>query len=117
MLKTVCGPTRTTWALQQIVGDLGYSGRDADVVVTAALDPQRKSPRHSIRLAGTMEREARRSPPSLMPANLHCAAPSALSSACAASQSRKVLGQLLSTRRNRRVASSFAPLCNAHSPL
>jgi len=35
------GPTRTTWALQQIVGCLGYSGRDADVVVMAAPDPIR----------------------------------------------------------------------------
>ena len=33
------GPIRTTWALQQTVGYLGYTGRDADVVVTAALDP------------------------------------------------------------------------------
>jgi len=32
-------PTRTTCALQQVVGCPGYSGRDADVVVTAALDP------------------------------------------------------------------------------
>jgi hypothetical protein len=33
------GPTRTTSAVQQVVDYLGYSGRGADVVVTAALDP------------------------------------------------------------------------------
>src|SRR5215831_4592764 len=32
---------RPTWAVQQVVGCLGYSGRDADVVVTPALDPER----------------------------------------------------------------------------
>lgn len=37
------GPTRTTSALQQVVCYLGYSGRDADVVVTAALDPLQPS--------------------------------------------------------------------------
>jgi len=31
-------PTRMTWALQQIVGHPGHSGRDADVVEMAALD-------------------------------------------------------------------------------
>jgi hypothetical protein len=44
--KSFCnniGPTRTTWALQQIVGYLGYSGRDADVVATAVWDPQATS--------------------------------------------------------------------------
>jgi hypothetical protein len=30
------GPTPTIWAVQHVVGYLGYSGRDADVVVTAA---------------------------------------------------------------------------------
>src|SRR5262249_21357162 len=34
------GPRLTTWALQHVVSFLGYSGRDVDVVVTAALDPQ-----------------------------------------------------------------------------
>src|SRR5262249_26956269 len=38
---TLCsGPTPTTSAVQQVVGCLGYSGRDADVVVTPALDPK-----------------------------------------------------------------------------
>src|SRR5215467_2463644 len=36
-------PIRTTWALQQIVAYLVYSGRDADVVVRTALDPKRSS--------------------------------------------------------------------------
>jgi hypothetical protein len=45
--ESVAGPTRTTWAVKQVVGYLGYSGRDADVVVTAALDLYcRKSPWH-----------------------------------------------------------------------
>ena len=38
------GPTPTNSAVQQVVGYLGYSGRDADVVVTAALDPQQSAP-------------------------------------------------------------------------
>jgi hypothetical protein len=38
------GPTRTTWALQQLVGYLGHSGRDADVVMTAAPDPEQSAP-------------------------------------------------------------------------
>jgi len=37
---TAYGATQTTSAVQQVVGCLGYSGRDADVVVTAALDPE-----------------------------------------------------------------------------
>ena len=39
-LMPACGPTRTTWAVQQVGGHLRCSGRDADVVVTAALDPK-----------------------------------------------------------------------------
>src|SRR3974390_3369917 len=35
-----CGPTRTTGALQQVGSYLGYSGREADVVARAALDPK-----------------------------------------------------------------------------
>jgi hypothetical protein len=31
------GPTLTTWASQQVVGYLGYTGRDANVVAKAAL--------------------------------------------------------------------------------
>ena len=38
-----CGPTLPTFAVQQVVGYLGYSGRAADVVATAAPDPLRKS--------------------------------------------------------------------------
>jgi len=34
------GPTLPTWALQQVVGYLTYSGRDANVVAKAALDPR-----------------------------------------------------------------------------
>jgi len=41
-MSPLAGPTRTTWALRQIVGYLGYSGRDADVVVTTALGPTPK---------------------------------------------------------------------------
>jgi hypothetical protein len=37
---TARGPTLPTWALQQVVGYPGYSGRDANTVVKAALDPQ-----------------------------------------------------------------------------
>jgi len=33
------GPTLPTWALQQVVGYLGYTGHQIDVVVTAARDP------------------------------------------------------------------------------
>src|SRR5882672_5239295 len=33
------GPTLPTWALQQVVGYLGYTGRDANVVAEAALAP------------------------------------------------------------------------------
>ena len=37
------GPTPTTTAVQQVVGYLGYSGRDGDVVMTAAFDPYQNS--------------------------------------------------------------------------
>jgi len=33
------GPTLPTWALQQVVGYLRYTGRDANVVTQAARDP------------------------------------------------------------------------------
>jgi len=36
-------PTLPTWALQQVVGYVRYSGHDVDVVATAALDPKRPS--------------------------------------------------------------------------
>jgi hypothetical protein len=35
------GPTPTTWAVQQVVGYLGHTGSDANVVAEAALDPFR----------------------------------------------------------------------------
>ena len=35
------GPTPTTWAVQQVVGYLGYPGRGADVTGTLAPDPIR----------------------------------------------------------------------------
>ena len=34
-----CGPTLPTWALQQVVGYLTCTGRDANVVAKAARDP------------------------------------------------------------------------------
>ena len=34
------GPTLPTFAVQQVVGYLGYTGRAADVVATAAYDPE-----------------------------------------------------------------------------
>src|SRR4029077_15168863 len=37
------GPTLPTWALQQVVGYLGYTGRGPDALTTAALDPQQAS--------------------------------------------------------------------------
>ena len=37
------GPTLPTWALQQVVSYLGYTGRDANVVAEAAFDPNPKS--------------------------------------------------------------------------
>jgi hypothetical protein len=40
-LTSACGPTLPTWALQQVVGYLRYTGRDANVVTKAARDPQR----------------------------------------------------------------------------
>jgi len=33
------GPTLPTWALQQVGSYLGYTGRDANVVAKATLDP------------------------------------------------------------------------------
>jgi len=36
------GPVLPTWAVQQVVGYLRYTGRAADVVVTAAHDPEQK---------------------------------------------------------------------------
>jgi hypothetical protein len=35
------GPRLPTWALQQVGSYLGYTGRDANVVAEAALDPNR----------------------------------------------------------------------------
>src|SRR5260370_684233 len=46
--QSALGPTLPTFALQQIVGYLRYTGRDANVVAKAALDPDRT--RGSIRL-------------------------------------------------------------------
>jgi len=40
------GPTLPTWALQQVVGYLRYTGRDANVVAKAARDP--KLPSHPL---------------------------------------------------------------------
>jgi hypothetical protein len=37
---SACGPTLPTWALQQVVGYPGYTGRDANVDAKAARDPQ-----------------------------------------------------------------------------
>jgi hypothetical protein len=34
-----CGPTLTTWALQQVASFLGYTGRAANVTATAESDP------------------------------------------------------------------------------
>ena len=34
------GPTQPTWAVQQVVGYLGYTGRGAGVVAKAAFDPE-----------------------------------------------------------------------------
>jgi hypothetical protein len=34
------GPTLPTWALQQVVGYLRYTGRDANLTAKAARDPQ-----------------------------------------------------------------------------
>ena len=42
-LSSGFGPRLPTWALQQVVGYLGYTGRDVDVVATAAHDPKRNS--------------------------------------------------------------------------
>ena len=40
-LTAARGPTLPTWALQQVVGYLRYTGRDANAVAKAALDPNR----------------------------------------------------------------------------
>ena len=45
------GPTLPTWALQQVVGYPGYTGRDANVDAKAARDPYATS--HSIDLDGS----------------------------------------------------------------
>ena len=37
------GPTPPTWALQQVSGYPGYTGRDANIAAEAALDPKRTS--------------------------------------------------------------------------
>jgi hypothetical protein len=42
-LMSLAGPKLPTWALQQVVGYLGYTGRDANVVAKAARNPMRKS--------------------------------------------------------------------------
>ena len=34
------GPTLSTWALQQVGGYPGYTGRDANIVAQATLDPK-----------------------------------------------------------------------------
>src|SRR5215470_17169814 len=38
------GPTLPTWALQRVGGYPGHTGRDANVVATAALDPMAVRP-------------------------------------------------------------------------
>src|SRR5260370_14735203 len=40
------GPRLSTWALQQVGGYLGYTGRDANIVRVAALDPEATSRAH-----------------------------------------------------------------------
>jgi len=42
---TVCGSTLPTWALKQVGSYMGNTGPDADTLRTAALDPNRTSPR------------------------------------------------------------------------
>jgi len=44
---SLSGPTLPTWALQQVVGYLRYTGRHANVVGKAARDPQRTSAERS----------------------------------------------------------------------
>jgi len=39
---TAPGPTLPTWTLQQVVGYLGYTGRGANAVAKAALDPTQR---------------------------------------------------------------------------
>ena len=41
VVTAALGPKPPTWAVQQVGGYLGYSGCDAAVVVTTALDPNR----------------------------------------------------------------------------
>ncbi len=38
--QSALGPTLPTWALQQVVGYLRYTGRDANGVTTAARNPE-----------------------------------------------------------------------------
>src|SRR5258707_8767917 len=40
VLESGFGPTLPTWALQQVVGYLRYTGRDANAVAKAARDPK-----------------------------------------------------------------------------
>jgi hypothetical protein len=47
-----CGPRLTTWALQQVVSFLGYSGRAADVASTTAHDPSRDLPHAKLQQLG-----------------------------------------------------------------
>src|SRR5260221_2068360 len=39
---SLAGPTRPTWALQQVVGYMGCTGRGPNALTTAALDPKRR---------------------------------------------------------------------------
>src|SRR5262245_49526714 len=41
--EAAAGPTQPTWALQQVGSYLRYTGRDAQEVARAALDPERTS--------------------------------------------------------------------------
>jgi hypothetical protein len=41
--ESVHGPILPTWALQQVGSYLGYTGRDGNIVATAAHDPNRTS--------------------------------------------------------------------------
>ena len=43
---SLAGPTLPTWTVPQVGSYLRYTGRDANVVQTAARDPQRKSSVH-----------------------------------------------------------------------
>src|SRR5882672_7136280 len=44
-----CGPTLPTWAVQQVGGNQGYTGRGANVVAKAARDPKPTSGRFADR--------------------------------------------------------------------